>query len=769
MTGNVITLPVGGMTCASCQAHVEKALTGVPGVRGAVVNLATRSARVNLDDDVAPESLVAAVEDAGYEAELPRDDEDVVAAQLRDDVERAAEVRDRAWRAALALGAMGAVMVLMAFVEVHARALGAAIVIATTVVGGVAAWPLVARGVRSLVRLQPDMNALVVIGAVASLALSVAFVADPHTFSGHGGGMYVEAALGIVGFVLLGNALEAHARRRTTSALTGLARLAPPSARIESDDDAGNTIEKELASALVRKGDVLVVRPGERVAADAEIIEGESELDEAMITGESVPVKRGVGDRVVGGTINGTGRLRARVTAIGAGSTLAQLVRLLRDAQGVRAPMQRLADRASAVFVPAALALGVLVFAGWWLATGDVVLAAIRAAAVVVIACPCALGLAVPTAVLVASGRAARLGALVKGADVFERIASAGVVAFDKTGTLTKGAPEVVGVELAGAAADRDVRMTEMELLRLAAAVEHGSEHPLARAVVAAAAARGVAVPAATDVAARPGQGVVGTVDGKTVGVGNVSLAVALGADVSAETPRAIRAAAVVSAETSSAAGEGAAKALADRVAASGATPALVIVDGQVVGALAVTDALRADAVETVHALKALELDVVLVTGDRIEPARRVADAVGIREISAGVSPAGKVERIRALASRGVIMVGDGINDAPALAAATVGVAQAGGTDVAGAAAHVALMRPELAILPGLVGVARGAVRTMRRNLLWAAGYNVITIPLAAGAFAHWGITISPLLASALMATSSVSVVVSSLLSGART
>jgi Cu+-exporting ATPase len=741
MTGNFITLPVGGMTCASCQSHVEKALTGVPGVRGAVVNLATRSARVNLDDGVAPEALVAAVEDAGYEAELPRDDEDVVAAQLRDDAERAAEVRDRAWRAALALGAMGAVMVLMAFVDVHARAAGAAIVVATTVIGGVAAWPLVARGVRSLVRLQPDMNALVVIGAVASLALSVAFVADPHTFSGQGGGLYVEAALGIVGFVLLGNALEAHARRRTTSALTGLARLAPPAARIESDDDAGATVEKELASALVRKGDVLVIRPGERVAADATIIEGESELDEAMITGESVPVKRGVGDRVVGGTINGTGRLRARVTAIGAGSTLSQLVRLLRDAQGVRAPMQRLADRASAVFVPAALALGVLVFLGWWVASGDVVLAAIRAAAVIVIACPCALGLAVPTAVLVASGRAARLGALVKGADVFERIAGARVVAFDKTGTLTKGAPEVLGVEAAASAAP----MAEAAILRLAAAVEQGSEHPLARAVVAAAAARGVSAPPATGVAARPGQGVVGTVDGTVVGVGNVALAVALGAV------------------------EGDAKALADRVAASGATPALVVVDGVLAGALAVTDALRPDAAATVAALRELGLEVVLVTGDREEPAQRVADAVGIREIAAGVSPAGKVERIRALAGRGVIMVGDGINDAPALAAASVGVAQAGGTDVAGAAAHVALMRPELAIVPGLVRVARGAVRTMRRNLLWAAGYNVITIPLAAGALAPWGITVSPLLASALMATSSVSVVVSSLLSGART
>jgi Cu+-exporting ATPase len=334
--------------------------------------------------------------------------------------------------------------------------------------------------------------------------------------------------------------------------------------------------------------------------------------------------------------------------------------------------------------------------------------------------------------VLVASGRAARLGALVKGGDVFERLASARVVAFDKTGTLTRGAPEVVG----------DV---DDDVLRLAAAVEKGSEHPLARAVVAAAEARGIAIPPASGVAAKPGQGVVGTAEGKTVAVGNVALALAQGVDAMA------------------------ARARADRVAADGATPALVIVDGALIGALAVSDALRPDAADTVRALKHLGLDVVLVTGDREEPARRVADAVGISEVAAAVDPAGKVARVRALAARGVIMVGDGINDAPALAAASVGVAQAGGTDVAGAAAHVALMRPELAILPGLVGVARSAVRTMRRNLLWAAGYNVITIPLAAGALAPWGVTVSPLVASALMATSSVSVVVSSLLWGART
>ncbi|MBE7447638.1 MAG: cation-translocating P-type ATPase [Kofleriaceae bacterium] len=494
-----LTLPVGGMTCAACQHHVEQALVDVPGVRAATVNLVTRSVRVTLDDGVEALALVAAIEDAGYEAELPRVDDDVVAAQLADDAARAAEVRDRAWRAALALGGMMAVMVAMLAVDVHQPAIGAALVAATIVVAGIAGRPLLGRGVRSLARGAPDMNALVVVGAAAALALSIGWVAAPHAFHGSGGGLYVEGVLGIVGFVLLGNALEAYARRRTTSALTRLAALAPATARVADDEAAGG--ERELAAGLVRKGDVLVIRPGERVAADAVVISGESELDEAMITGESTPVHRGPGERVVGGTLNGAGHLRARVTAIGAGSTLARLVGLLRDAQATRAPMQRLADRASAVFVPAALALGVLVFAGWWLGAGDVIVAAQRGAAVVVIACPCALGLAVPTAVVVASGRAARLGAVVKGSDVFERLAAARVVVFDKTGTLTRGEPEVAAIEVSAAAG-------EDEVLRLAAAVEAGSEHPLARAVVAAARAdSGLTPPPATAVTARPGQG----------------------------------------------------------------------------------------------------------------------------------------------------------------------------------------------------------------------------------------------------------------------
>ena len=731
--GQRVTLdvPVGGMTCAACQHHVEKALHGVPGVHDAAVNLVTRSARVTVDEGVAPEALIAAIEGAGYEAELPRDDDDVVARQLADDAERAREVRGKAIRAAISLAGMAIVMFVPMLVDLT-RGLAVALIAFTIAVAVGAAWPIVSGGVRSLWRRQPNMNALVVLGGLAALALSIATVASRGSLHD---GLYVEAVLGILGFVLLGNALEAHARRRTTSALTALARLAPARARID-DPDAG---EREIETALLRKGDVLVIKPGERVAADAEIIDGASELDEAMITGESVPVPRGPGDRLVGGTVNGTAMLRARVTAIGAGSTLSRLVRLLREAQATRAPMQQLADRASAVFVPIALVLATAVFAAWWALGGDPTVAAYHAAAVLVIACPCALGLAVPTAVLVASGRAAKIGALVKGGDVLERIASARVIAFDKTGTLTLGAPEVAAVEpVAGVTAD--------EVLRLAAAVESGSEHPLARAVLAEARKRGITWPSASAVTARAGQGVDGLVDGARIGVGNLALVRAHeGSDLDAATT------------------------LAERIAVTGATPALVIRDGVLIGAIAVSDALRPDAAEAVAALRARGLEVVLITGDRAEPAARVAAAVGIDEVAAGVDPAGKVERVKALGARGgVIMVGDGINDAPALAAAAVGIAQAGGTDVAGAAAHVALLRPELGALASLVDVARAAVRTMRRNLMWAAGYNVVAIPLAAGVLAPWGVNVSPMVASALMATSSVSVVVSSLFLGGK-
>jgi Cu+-exporting ATPase len=762
---DALTLPIGGMTCAACSAHVDKALRSQPGVRDVAVNLVTRSARVAIDPAAAdPAGLVAAVERAGYHAELPRDDEDVAAAQLRDDRAGAAETRDRAWRAAAALAAMAVVMFAAVPLMPHhggdplARAmawlvegparrrapglwsiapatLGWALIAFTVLVGGVVGWPIWGRGLAALARRQPDMHALVTLGAAAGLALSIAAVLAPSTVHAAGGGLYLEAVLGIAGFVLAGHALEAHARRRTTAALVALARLAPSRATIV-DDDGG---PQELDAALVRKGDVLAIRPGERIAADAIVIEGAGDVDESMITGEPVPVARVVGDRVIGGTVNGTGDLRARVTAIGAGSTLARMLRLVREAQGQRAGIQRLADRASAVFVPAAIAVALAVGLGWWVGAGSLAIAAQRAATVLVIACPCAMGLAVPTAVMVASGRAARLGALVKGGDVFERLAAARVVAFDKTGTLTAGAPAVESIEGLGAEAG-----AVDAWLAPAAAVAERSEHPLARALARAARARGLALPAATAVKAWPGAGVTGRVGKAAIVVGSAQACIERG-PLAAD-------------------GADAARAAERRITADGATPVLIAIDGALRGAVALRDPLRADAGAAVAALRRLGLEATLVTGDRAEPARRVAEAVGIERVDAGVDPAGKVARVEALAARGVIMVGDGVNDAGALAAASVGVALATGTDVAGAAAHVTLLRADLGAVARLVELARAAVSTMRRNLGWAVGYNVVTIPVAAGALTPWGLEISPMTASALMALSSVSVVTSSLL-----
>ncbi|MEZ4399444.1 MAG: heavy metal translocating P-type ATPase [Kofleriaceae bacterium] len=748
-----VTLPVGGMTCAACQHHVEQALRGQPGVVDVTVNLVTRSARVTIDPAVAlVPALVAAVDDAGYQAELPGAEDDLVATQLADDAARRGEVRAWTARAVVSLTAMVVVMLAAAplphghdalahaLMRPVARAAHAVapwlwsiapatlawlIVGTTAVVGGVAGWPIWRAGIRSLWHRAPAMDALVTLGSGAAMAISVAAAA------GAGGGLYAEGVLGILGFVSAGHALEAVARRRTTSALAALARLVAPTARVV--DDAGEV--KELPTGQLRRGDLLAINPGERVAADAVIASGASELDEALVTGEAVPVARTVGDRVLAGTINGPGALTARVTAAAGASTVARMIAAVRDAQGGRAPTQRLADRVSAVFVPIAIGLALATAVGWWLWAGDVALAVERAATVLVIACPCAMGLAVPTAVMVATGRAARRGALIKGAAVLEQLAGARRVCFDKTGTLTAGQPAVVEVVTCdGATAD--------EVVAAAAGVERGSEHPLARAVVACATSRGLRGAPARDVVATPGAGAAGSVRGQAVTVGNAALAVAAGAEAEAATD------------------------LAARLAGGGATPILVVIDGALRGGLAVRDQVRPEAAAAIAALRRRGLAVAIISGDRAEAVAGVADAVGIDVRHAAVDPAGKLALVRA--EPGPIMVGDGYNDAPALAAASVGVALGSGTDVAAAAADVTLLRPSLGLVVELIDIGRSALATMRINLGWAFAYNLLTLPLAAGLLVRWGLEVSPMLASALMALSSVSVVTSSMVLAGR-
>jgi Cu+-exporting ATPase len=707
---STVTLPVGGMTCAACTASVEKALCAVSGVASAQANLITRAATVTFDARrVSIDALVQAVRAAGYDASLPRGTRALIEQQRADDDALAGEARALLVRASVALAAMVLAMVSMHHVP-HAFMLGATAVIAVT-----AGSHVYRRALGVLVGRTPDMNALVALGTVGAFALSL--LRDES---------YAEAVLGVLGFVLLGNALEARARRQTTAALLGLAALEPPVAHRLDDDGT----ERDVAVDTLRRDDVFVVRPGERVPVDAVVLHGSSALDESLVTGESIPIDKQPGDRLIAGALNGNGALQARATATGDDSTLARLLLLLREAQGQKAPTQRFADRVVALFVPAVVVVAALTF-GVWLAIGGgdaagLERAAVHAVAVLVVACPCALGLAVPTAVVVASGRAARHGVLVKGGAALEALAAVEVVVFDKTGTLTVGRPRVVSVEPLGTAESK-------ELLRLAAAVERGSEHPLARAIVERAAQESGTVPRARDIVATPGLGVRGVVGGRVI---------------------------VVSREASP-----------GFVVDGDATVVFVRRDDEVIGVLRLADEPRPEAGDVVAALRARGLQVRVLSGDRAAPARAIAHRLGIDDVVADASPAQKRAALQALAKDGVraAMVGDGVNDAAALASASVGIALSSGADVAAAAADVTLLRPDLQMLPAVIDIARAARATMRRNVVWACLYNVVCIPLAAGALAPAGLSFSPVVASALMALSSISVVVSSLVQPRRT
>jgi Cu+-exporting ATPase len=737
-----ITLPVGGMTCAACVAHVEHALQATPGVSNVVVNLMTRSAAVTFDTArVAATQLVDAVNSAGYAAELPSSAASVLADQQANEADLAHEVKDRFVRAAIALSAAALAMLvsmplmhgtrpdplahwLMTFIDPPLRAmwpglyaLPSSTLLAVIVVGGGAALtatlgPIAQRAWQAAKHKNTDMNTLVVFGVGASLLSSLL------------GDIYVDAALFITGFVLLGQGLEARARQRATSALHALATLQPAVAHRIFDD--GSIADVPLAD--LRRMDTIVVRAGERVPADAIVVEGSSDVDESMLTGESRRVPKAKGSTIVGGTVNGSQPLHAKVERLGDDSVLSRLLRLVREAQSAKAPTQRLADKIAAVFVPSILVLAAVTFAVWW-GLRDVEHGVRFAVAVLVIACPCAMGLAVPTAVMVATGAAARAGVLIKGGDVLEKAAAIDLVVFDKTGTLTLGAPTVVDVVVFA-------EHTRDDVLALAAGVERTSEHPLARAIVAAAKPK-----RAKDVVVVEAAGVVGSVSGMVVAVGNRRLLEQRNITLQPD---------VESAEA--------------RLLADGHIVVFVVVDGAVAALVAINDAVRDDAASSVAALAALGIKARMLTGDRRETALRVGTAVGIADVDAEVLPADKLARITALSTtHTTMMVGDGVNDAAALAAASVGVGMGSGTDVAIAAADVALLRPQLAGLVTLVRTARAARRVMHQNLAWAFGYNVVMIPIAAGVLTPLGIELSPILASVAMALSSVSVVTNSL------
>jgi Cu+-exporting ATPase len=728
-----IDLPITGMHCAACVGRVQGALEGAAGVRSAVVNLMTNTATVVYDPTtVTPDGLVARVGTTGYGASVPPTSQTAEAAQAAQDSARTAEYLDYRNKGVATLAIGLGMMAIPIATAMHDPAVRIALFVVTTLV---MAWPgrhFYTRAFQAVRHGSSDMNVLIAVGTGAAWAYSAVATFAPAllTRNGVAPDIYDEAVVIIIALILVGNALEARAKGAAVGAVRKLLDLQPATARI-----VANGSERDVPVSELRRDDVVAVRPGERIPVDGVLVEGASAVDEAMLTGEPMPVTKGVGDTVTGGSVNTTGAFRLRATTLGSESRLARIVRVMQEAQGTRAEIQRLADRISALFVPTVLGIALVTFATWYVVGGSeqFVRGLASAVAVLIIACPCAMGLAVPTAVMVATGRGAQLGALIKGGAVLERAATVDTVVLDKTGTITVGRPVLTTVtpRADGTAPDA--------WLSLAAAVESRSEHPLATAIVAGARARGLAlsVPSAFD--AIPGQGTIGVVDGQSVRVGNSTLMRAGGVDLApfdALEP------------------------------AAGETLVYVAVDGRAAGRLAIADAVRETSARAVRRLRAAGLEVVMLTGDQERAAAAIGAQVGVTRVLAGVSPEGKRDAVLALQKEGrtVAMVGDGINDAPALATADVGIAMAGGTDIAVEASDIAILRPDLNAAADAILLARATMRTMRQNLGWAFGYNVIGIPIAAGVlYPTFGIVLSPIIASAAMALSSVSVVTNSL------
>lgn len=684
------------MTCAACQGFVEKTLREQKGVSGASVNLMMNQAVVDFDPAVVDAArLVAAVEETGYGASLP-----VAGILEQEDARGVALEAEYAALRRRAVPSLVVGLVMMAAMPFVGHEVGwwawTQMGLAMGVAGWagrdfyVKAWGAVRRG-------RADMNVLVALGTGAAFAVSVAATAGPHWF--HARGMmpqvYFEAVVFIVALVLVGKMLEARAKRQTSVALQQLAALQPKRVLVRRDG-----VEIEIAAEGLRRGDLLVVRPGDRIGADGKVVEGFSSVDESMLTGESLPVEKVVGARVFGGTTNGQGGLVVEVGTTGGESLLAGIVRVLREAQGDKAPVQALADRVSAVFVPVVVAVAVVTVLLWVLVGGvDVVRGIVIGVAVLVISCPCAMGLAVPTAILAATGRAARMGILIRSGEALERLGGVQVVVLDKTGTITTGRPKVVSVR--------------GDVLGWAASVEVFSEHPLARAIVEEARRVGAALMPVSGFVALPGVGVRGVVSGKVVEV----------------------------------------KAGAARGGVS------VWLDGVEAGEIVLADAVKASSAGAVARMRGMGLRVVLLSGDREEAARAVAVEVGIEEVMAGVLPAEKAAAVGRMQAGGVVvaMVGDGLNDAPALEKADVGIAMAAGADLAIEAGDVALLRGDLDGVAEAIELSKQTMRVMRQNLFWAFLYNVVGIPVAALGL------LNPVVAAGAMAMSSVSVVVNSL------
>ncbi len=729
------TLLVSGMHCASCVSRVEKALGRLDGVEGVHVNLATGQAVVRHAAEVDRDALGTAVTRAGFgfEGVEGAEAEEAIAQAHHRDV---SDLRRR-----LLVGVAFAIPVLIgSYPHMVGRQPGPlgnlwVLLALATPVQFYAGWPFLTGALTALRRRSPDMNVLVAVGTLAAYGYSALATIHPGFFVATGAmpESYVDASVVIITFILLGRWLELRARGRASDAIRKLMELAPAVARVVRDGE-----EREVPVGEVGVGDLVRVRPGERIPVDGQIVEGRSAVDESMLTGESLPVDKAEGDEVAAATVNAFGAFTFRATRIGADTALAQIVRLVREAQGSKAPVQRIADRVVGVFVPVVMAVAAVSFLAW-LAVGPEPAfnhGLLAFVAVLIIACPCAMGLATPTAIMVGTGTGARMGVLIRGGEALERARAIDTVVFDKTGTLTVGEPAVAAVVSLGAGSEDDV-------LTLAAAAEASSEHPIARAVVAAARERGLTLPEATGFSAHAGRGVEANVDGERVLVGTPAFVTEHGVTMDDES-----------------------RAGLEDLYGKGYTSMVVARSGAVAGLLSVADRTKDGAREAVDALRRMGMRVVMITGDHERVGRAVGDELGVDEVVAGVLPDGKTDRVRALqaAGRRVAMVGDGVNDAPALAAADLGIAIGSGTDVAKEASDVTLVGGDVRAVPRALRLARRTYRTIIQNLFWAFVYNTTLIPLAAGVFyPFFGWQLNPALAGVAMAASSVSVVTNSL------
>ena len=711
-----VELAIDGMTCAACSTRLEKVLNRLPGVEAAV-NLAAERARIRYVPGVAePATLIAAVDTAGFKARLATDTsrEEEKTKKL---AAYQAELR-RFWISAVLTLPLVAQMVTMFGGDLgHHQDLlprWLQLLLATPVQFWVG-WRFYDGGWKALRGGGANMDVLVALGTtmayVFSLVVTLFGFAHLH--------VYFEASAAVITLVLLGKLLEARAKAKTTAAIEALVRLQPKTARVERN---GQLIE--LDAGMLIPGDIFIVRPGESMPVDGEVLDGSSSVNEAMLTGESMPVAKAAGDRVFAATANGEGMLRCKATGVGEHTLLAGIIRMVAEAQGSKAPVQRLADRISAIFVPVVCVIALATFAGWWAYGGEFAEALVNAVAVLVIACPCALGLATPTAIMVGTGQGARAGILVKNAEALERAEKINVLGVDKTGTLTRGEPEVT--DLVPLAAEGD------EALRLVAGLEQGSEHPLARAILQRAKAQGAVLPRVSDFRALPGKGVEGVIDGRLLRLGapawfgNVELPLdQIGA-----------------------------------LQAAGKTVVVLVEDRTALALLAIADPLRESSRAAVARLKSMGLRVVMLTGDNAATAAAIAEEAGIDDFRAGILPGDKAAAVESLRAEGriVAMVGDGINDAPALAAADISFAIGAGSDAAIEAADMTLVRSDLAGIADAILLSRATLGKIRQNLFFAFIYNVLGIPLAALGM------LNPVIAGAAMAMSSVSVVSNSLL-----